>query len=46
MRPLADEEQIAELARLQAGARVTNAVLDHVRQVLADVRETESGRLF
>lgn len=46
MRPLADEEQIAELARLQAGARVTNAVLDHVRQVLAEVRETESGRLF
>lgn len=38
MRELDEEGRIEELARLQAGGRVTAAVLDHVRSVLADVR--------
>jgi len=36
VRPLQGQERVEELARMQAGARVTPAVLEHIRQMLAE----------
>jgi len=46
MRELTDDECVEELARLQAGGRVTDAVLAHVRSVLEEIRGQKSGTLF
>lgn len=45
MRELRGEERVEELARLQAGGRVTDAVLAHIRSVLDDIH-AHSGSLF
>ena len=39
MRALNEDERIDELARLQAGARVTEAVLSHVREVANEIQQ-------
>jgi len=46
MRALTEEERIEELARLQAGGRITEAVLTHVRSVLDEIHGQKSGTLF
>jgi len=46
MHELTDEERVEELARLQAGGRVTDAVRIHIQSVLDDIRGQKSGRLF
>ena len=46
MRELSDDERVDELARLQAGGRVSDAVLAHVRSVLEEIRGQKSGTLF
>jgi DNA repair protein RecN (Recombination protein N) len=46
MRELDHEERVEELARLQAGARVSDAVLTHVRSVLDDIHSHKNGTLF
>jgi DNA repair protein RecN (Recombination protein N) len=45
LRELPPEERVEELARLQAGTRVSGAVRDHIRTVLDDIHGTEPGRL-
>jgi len=46
MRELSGAELIEELSRLQAGARVTDAVRDHVKAVLDEIHGQKSGSLF
>lgn len=46
MRELTREERVEELARLQAGGRVSDAVRDHVRSVLDEIHAQRTGRLF
>ena len=46
MRALDDAARIDELARLQAGGRITEAVLGHIREVLDEIRAQKSGTLF
>jgi DNA repair protein RecN (Recombination protein N) len=46
MRDLSDDERVEELARLQAGGRVTDAVREHIRAVLDEIHGQHSGRLF
>jgi len=46
MRALNDEDRIDELARLQAGGRISDAVRNHVRDVLGEIRAQQSGSLF
>jgi len=46
MRELSGSELIEELSRLQAGARVTDAVRDHVKAVLDEIHGQKSGSLF
>lgn len=46
MRALTEDERVEELARLQAGGRITDAVLSHVRSVLDEIRAQQSGKLF
>ncbi|MHB9024039.1 MAG: DNA repair protein RecN [Armatimonadota bacterium] len=40
MRELSHEERVEELARLQAGGRITDAVLTHVRDVLDEIQSS------
>lgn len=46
MRALGEEERIEELARLQAGGRVSDAVRAHIRSVLDEIRAQRAGTLF
>jgi DNA repair protein RecN (Recombination protein N) len=46
MRELTYEERIEELARLQAGGRISPAVLEHIRTVLDEIHTQKSGSLF
>lgn len=43
MRELGYEERISELARLQAGGRVSEAVLSHVRTILIEIDGQKAG---
>ena len=44
MRELSYEERVDELVRLQAGGRVSEAVLDHVREVLGEIHAQRPAR--
>ena len=46
MRALAPDDRVNELARLQTGARVTDAVLTHIRAVLEEIERQKTGALF
>lgn len=46
MRALDHDARVEELARLQAGGRVTDAVLTHIREVLDDIHAQKTGRLL
>ncbi len=43
MRALTHNERVDELARLQVGGRISDAVLTHVREVLDDIHAQKSG---
>ena len=46
MRALSRDERVVELARLQAGGRISDAVLHHIRTVLDEIDVQKSGALF
>ncbi len=46
MRWLTGEERVAELARLQAGGHISEAVLAHIRSVLNEVQAGKMGTLL